>query len=301
MIPLTMIAKRNVWSSCLVMMCIVAIILCVTYYLPIYFQAVKNVSPLMSGVYMLPSVLTQLLLAVSSGFLSKLLLIPKPVSIAEQDSSHEIGLLPSMGRCMRYSRIHWRRFALHIHPQYFHWQMGWIPDPARSRPWSWSSNGMASFSHQTHTDLLTLTRTTAYDCSAKHPPSDSSIYCDVDSRLLPNILRRHISHLRKFGFFVRTQGPSSHRCAQCQPTDYYPHGCHGHSKRGIKSRPSRCAGGLCKEYRPCVLHVCWTWSSLHRVRIRHWVEGHSQEKPHGQGLRPVPSLLRRVSTFFHID
>lgn len=71
MIPLSMIAKRNVWSSCLVMLCIFAMTLCAAYYLPIYFQAIKNQSPMMSGVDMLPNVLSQLALAVLSGALSK--------------------------------------------------------------------------------------------------------------------------------------------------------------------------------------------------------------------------------------
>jgi len=37
------------------------------YYLPIYFQAVDGVSPTMSGVYMLPSILAQLFSAVTAG------------------------------------------------------------------------------------------------------------------------------------------------------------------------------------------------------------------------------------------
>jgi hypothetical protein len=71
MIPLWMVAKRKVWSSCLVIMSIFAITLCTSYYLPVYFQAVKNESPMMSGVYLLPSILSQLAAAVSSGVLSK--------------------------------------------------------------------------------------------------------------------------------------------------------------------------------------------------------------------------------------
>lgn len=75
MIPLSMVAKRNVWSSCLVIMSIFAILLCISYYLPVYFQAIKNESPMMSGVYILPSILSQLAVAVTSGVLSKYLLL----------------------------------------------------------------------------------------------------------------------------------------------------------------------------------------------------------------------------------
>jgi len=70
MIPLSMVRKRPVWSSCLTMACLMAITLCNAYYLPVYFQAVKNVSPMLSGVYMLPGILVQLVFAVVSGLLS---------------------------------------------------------------------------------------------------------------------------------------------------------------------------------------------------------------------------------------
>lgn len=71
MIPLAMVAKRKVWSSCLVMVSIFAITLSTTYYLPVYFQAIQNKSPMMSGVYILPSILSQLAVAVTSGALSE--------------------------------------------------------------------------------------------------------------------------------------------------------------------------------------------------------------------------------------
>ncbi|KAJ5157256.1 major facilitator superfamily domain-containing protein [Penicillium canariense] len=69
MIPLSMVAKRNVWSSCLVILSISAIALISSYYLPLYFQAIKNDSPMMSGVYLLPSILSQVAMAVISGAL----------------------------------------------------------------------------------------------------------------------------------------------------------------------------------------------------------------------------------------
>ncbi|KAJ5227232.1 uncharacterized protein N7469_007238 [Penicillium citrinum] len=69
MIPLSMVAQRVVWSSCLVMLTLFAMVLTASYYLPIYFQSIKNKSPTMSGIYILPSVLSQLLFAVVSGLL----------------------------------------------------------------------------------------------------------------------------------------------------------------------------------------------------------------------------------------
>jgi MFS family permease len=71
MIPFSMVGKRAVWSSCLVMLFLMSMMFCASYYLPIYFQAVKGVSPMTSGVYLLPSILSQLLMAVVSGALGK--------------------------------------------------------------------------------------------------------------------------------------------------------------------------------------------------------------------------------------
>jgi hypothetical protein len=71
MIPFSMVSERIVWSSCLVMLLLMSMTFCASYYLPIYFQAVKGVSPLMSGVYLLPSILSQLLAAVVSGVMGK--------------------------------------------------------------------------------------------------------------------------------------------------------------------------------------------------------------------------------------
>lgn len=53
-----------------------------SYYLPIYFQAIKNDSPMMSGVYMLPSILSQLVFAILSGVLSESYLLVPPLPLA---------------------------------------------------------------------------------------------------------------------------------------------------------------------------------------------------------------------------
>ncbi|KAG8170300.1 hypothetical protein KVR01_001045 [Diaporthe batatas] len=61
MMPLSLLSKRAVWSSVLVGGFMTSTLLVHSYYLPIYFQAVKGASPTMSGVYLLPSILSQLL------------------------------------------------------------------------------------------------------------------------------------------------------------------------------------------------------------------------------------------------
>ena len=69
MIPLSMVRRRIVWSSCLVMFLFMGSMLTTTYYMPIYFQAVRNATPTMSGVYIIPAILSQILFATISGVL----------------------------------------------------------------------------------------------------------------------------------------------------------------------------------------------------------------------------------------
>ncbi|KAF2188862.1 efflux pump [Zopfia rhizophila CBS 207.26] len=69
MIPFSVVRKQAVWSSCLFAGFFFGSLLIFSYYLPIYFQAVKGASPSLSGVYMLPGILSQMLMAVVSGML----------------------------------------------------------------------------------------------------------------------------------------------------------------------------------------------------------------------------------------
>jgi hypothetical protein len=71
MIPFSMTRKRTVWASCLVYGFIMAQLFCASYYLPIYFQGVKGVSPTLSGVSVLPSILSHLFSAIVSGMLGE--------------------------------------------------------------------------------------------------------------------------------------------------------------------------------------------------------------------------------------
>jgi hypothetical protein len=71
MIPLSIIRRRVIWSSCMNYACFTGSLLTATYYLPIYFQAVRNASPTMSGVDLLPSIITTVLFGIITGGLSK--------------------------------------------------------------------------------------------------------------------------------------------------------------------------------------------------------------------------------------
>jgi len=67
MLPLSMLSQRIVWSSCLTYFFICSNLLVTSFYMAIYFQAVRGTSPTMSGVYLLPSILSQMLFAMFSG------------------------------------------------------------------------------------------------------------------------------------------------------------------------------------------------------------------------------------------
>ncbi len=71
LLPLALLRKRFLWCSALVMMLGVSNSFCASYYLPIYFQAIKNESPTMSGVSLLPNIISQITFAVLSGALGK--------------------------------------------------------------------------------------------------------------------------------------------------------------------------------------------------------------------------------------
>lgn len=71
MIPFSMLRNRVVWSSCLVIWFLFGAMMVYSYYLPIWFQAVKDASSLQSGVDVLPFILSQVVASIVSGGLGK--------------------------------------------------------------------------------------------------------------------------------------------------------------------------------------------------------------------------------------
>ena len=72
MIPFSIVRQRAVWSGSMVMFFFLGSMLITTYYLPIYFQAVRDATPTDSGVYLLPSIISQIIFATVSGVLGNL-------------------------------------------------------------------------------------------------------------------------------------------------------------------------------------------------------------------------------------
>lgn len=71
LIPVSLAKRLTVWSSALSYSFMMATMFAVSYFLPIYFQAVKDLSAVMSGVNLLPTILPQIVFAIGSGVLGK--------------------------------------------------------------------------------------------------------------------------------------------------------------------------------------------------------------------------------------
>ncbi|KAH0003285.1 putative MFS transporter, partial [Aureobasidium melanogenum] len=82
MIPFSMVRRRVFWSSCLTVFFTFASMLILNYYAPQYFQAVRGASPTMSGVDLLPSIISQMVFAIVSGVLVRKVGYFLPFSIA---------------------------------------------------------------------------------------------------------------------------------------------------------------------------------------------------------------------------
>lgn len=67
MLPLALFRDRIVVAALLTTVCVFGSTFIAAYFLPIYFQSIQGSSPFTSGVHMLPSILSQMLMAVVSG------------------------------------------------------------------------------------------------------------------------------------------------------------------------------------------------------------------------------------------
>lgn len=70
MVPFAILTHRVIWSAAGNMFFLLGSILVADFYLAIYFQAVHDDSPVMSGVHMLPTTIGMVLFTMASGTLS---------------------------------------------------------------------------------------------------------------------------------------------------------------------------------------------------------------------------------------
>lgn len=72
LLPARIIKRQEIWMSGVNYTFLMCTMFGASYFLPIYFQAVKGVDAIMSGVYLLATILPQLLTAVLSGVVGKI-------------------------------------------------------------------------------------------------------------------------------------------------------------------------------------------------------------------------------------
>lgn len=67
LIPVALMSKRHVWSGCLAYGLMMSSLICALYYMPLYFQSVRGVGATLSGVYMLPILVSAVVGAIIAG------------------------------------------------------------------------------------------------------------------------------------------------------------------------------------------------------------------------------------------
>ena len=134
MIPGHLVCDKIVLSSSLLSMMIFGFTMTLSYYLPIYFQSVRDKSALVSGVDLLPNILCQLVMAVVSGVLSECLSFSLVfLDNANQFDSLKARLLSSLGSSWSYSKCRGKRPALHLVTHYLGAQLGRLRIAGRIR------------------------------------------------------------------------------------------------------------------------------------------------------------------------
>ncbi|KAF4470024.1 MFS multidrug transporter [Fusarium albosuccineum] len=80
MIPASVIGKRQIWASCLTSVFLFCTIMTASFYFSIYYQVIRDTTPFMAGVKMLPSIVSQLVFTMIGGFFVQKL--GYPISLA---------------------------------------------------------------------------------------------------------------------------------------------------------------------------------------------------------------------------
>ena len=146
MIPFSMIRRRIVWCSCSVIFLFMGSLSITSYYMPIYFQAVRNATPTMSGVYILPAILSQIVFATVSGVLGmRLILYRLILPLLDLQvltiSSRQIWILSTLDHCKRSLDIARDRSHINLHTNDITWHLDRLPDSCRRWSWMWDTNG----------------------------------------------------------------------------------------------------------------------------------------------------------------
>jgi hypothetical protein len=133
LLPHAMIGRTAVWASGVYQGLLMSAVYGGIYFLPIYFQAINAASPMLSGVYLLPTILPQLVMAASSGLISK----PHPslsgFLVANIDYSNKNRLRNTFGALLISRPLDCQRLVLVASTWQSNRRMGWIPN----HRWYW--------------------------------------------------------------------------------------------------------------------------------------------------------------------
>ena len=146
MIPFSMIRRRIVWCSCSVAFLFLGSMSITSYYMPIYFQAVRNATPTMSGVYILPAIISQIIFAAVSGVLGMRLTFCGPV-LTQLDlqlltnPSWQTQILSTLDHCKRSFDITRDRSHINFHTNDTNWHLDRLSNSCRRWSWMRYTNG----------------------------------------------------------------------------------------------------------------------------------------------------------------
>ncbi|KAI0414510.1 major facilitator superfamily domain-containing protein [Xylaria grammica] len=97
LLPVSLVKRRTIWSGALFHGLLISTLFGVTYWLPIYFQAIKDMNAVISGVNLLPLILPQLVTGIACGFLvNRLGFIPPFGAVAGALISVATGLFSTL-------------------------------------------------------------------------------------------------------------------------------------------------------------------------------------------------------------
>jgi hypothetical protein len=134
LLPPAMVGRTAVWTSGVYQGLLMSANYGGIYFLPVYFQAINNAGPMSSGVYLLPTILPQLVTAASSGFISMPhISIPTDKLLVADNNSIKNWLRNAFGVLLHSPLIDGQRLILVASTWQFNWRVGWIPN--RRRYW----------------------------------------------------------------------------------------------------------------------------------------------------------------------
>ncbi|KAJ2982723.1 hypothetical protein NUW58_g6384 [Xylaria curta] len=97
LLPVSLVKRRTIWSGALFHGLLISTLFGVTYWLPIYFQAVEDLNAVTSGVNLLPVILPQLVTGIACGFLvNRLGFVPPFATLAGVLTSVATGLFSTL-------------------------------------------------------------------------------------------------------------------------------------------------------------------------------------------------------------